>query len=139
MANESRLREVAYLQHGCNVFDEKKGSCTPLGFWTEQDILAYIKQFGLDYAEIYGDIVEVEDEEGNKTYETTGENRTGCIYCMFGIHMEGTPNRFQRLEKTHPQLYKYCMESLGFKEVCEFMNVPYKNKEENNPNNNEGE
>lgn len=127
MANESKMREAVYLKSGCNVFDEKKGSCTPLGFWTEQDVLAYIKKFNLEYAEVYGDIVEETNLLGETTYSTTGEKRTGCIFCMYGIHLEKGENRFQRMEKTHPQLHSYCMDKLGFKEVCEFMDIPYKN------------
>ena len=127
MANESKMREATYLKTGCNVFDEKKGSCTPLGFWTEQDILGYIKMFNLEYASVYGDIVEETDLMGNVTLKTTGEQRTGCIFCMYGIHLEKGENRFQRLERTHPQLQSYCMNTLGFKEVCEFMNIPYSN------------
>ena len=50
-----------------------------------------------------------------------------CIFCMYGIHLEKGENRFQRLERTHPQLHSYCMNTLGFKEVCEFMGIPYKN------------
>ena len=77
MANESKMREAAYLKTGCNVFDEKKGSCIPFGFWTEQDILGYIKMFNLEYASVYGDIVEETDLMGNVTLKTTGEKRTG--------------------------------------------------------------
>ena len=51
-----------------------------------------------------------------------------CVYCGFGVHLEKEPNRYQRLEQTHPQLYNYCMDKLGFKEVCEYMNIPYKNE-----------
>ena len=45
-------------------------------------------------------------------------------------NVEKEPNRYQRLELTHPQLHEYCMNKLGFKEVCEYMNIPYTNKEE---------
>ena len=127
MASESKMREAVYLKSGCNVFDEKKGSCTPLGFWTEQDILRYIKMFNLEYASVYGDIVEETGLLGNTTLKNTGEKRTGCIFCMYGIHLEKGENRFQRLERTHPQLHSYCMNTLGFKEVCEFMKIPYSN------------
>jgi len=27
---------------------------------------------------------------------------------------------------THPQLHKYCIEKLGYKEVMGYMNIPYK-------------
>lgn len=129
MASESQLRRSQYLRAGgCNSFDSKRVNSRPLGFWTEQDILEYLVKFKLEYATIYGDIIK--NEEGK--WVTTGERRTGCVFCGFGVHMEKSPNRYQRLEKTHPQLHQYCMDKLGFKEVCEYMNIPYKNEEVEN-------
>lgn len=140
MAQESTLRKQSYLKHGCNAFDSKRPTSTPLGFWTEQDILAYIQLYDLKIASVYGDIIE---QDGKLI--TTKCDRTGCVFCGFGVHLEKEPNRYQRLEKTHPQLHTYCMDKLGFKEVCEFMNIPYKNEEESeeekvdNSNNGEGD
>lgn len=127
MAVESKLREETYLRTGCNIFTEGKEKCSPISFWTEQDILEYIIKFNLNYASIYGNIIK--NEQGK--WETTGEKRTGCVFCGFGVHLEKTPNRYQRLEKTHPQLHSYCMEKLGFRTVCEYMNIPYNNQEVN--------
>jgi hypothetical protein len=47
------------------------------------------------------------------------------MFCMFGCHLEKTPNRFQRMKVTHPKQYAYCMEQLGLKEVLEYIGVPY--------------
>lgn len=118
MACESKMRESVYLKSGCNVFDERKGVCTPLGFWTDQDILEYIIKFNLKIPSVYGNIIE---KDGKLT--TTGEKRTGCIYCGFGVHLEKGINRYQRLKRTHPQLFDYCMYKLGFKEVCDRMGI----------------
>lgn len=126
MAHESKQREQSYLQTGCNIFTQGKEKCNPLGFWTEQDILEYIVTHKLQYASVYGDII----KDKNNKWITTGEKRTGCIFCMYGIHLEKGINRFQRLELTHPQLHDYCMNKLGFKQVCEYMNIPYENKKE---------
>lgn len=123
MASESNLRTQSYLKNGCNAFESKRPISQPLGFWTEQDILAYIKMFNLEIASVYGDIVEDQDK-----LKTTKCDRTGCVYCMFGIHLEKGENRLQRLEKTHPQLHDYCINKLGLKEVCEYMDIPYDNK-----------
>ena len=122
MASESNLREQAYLRNGCNAFNSKRPISTPIGFWTEQDILEYIVKYGLKIAKVYGDVVK---QDGK--FITTGCQRTGCIFCGFGVHLEKGQNRYQRLEETHPQLHDYCMNKLGFKDVCEFMNIPYKN------------
>ena len=127
LAEESTLRQQSYLKTGCNAFEGKRPNSTPLGFWKEQDILEYIYINKLPINKAYGDVVYEENLLGNKKYSTTKCDRTGCIYCGFGVHLEKEPNRYQRLELTHPQLYNYCMNKLGFKEVCKYMNIPYKN------------
>ena len=154
MAAESRLRYQHWLENGCNAFDGKNPSSQPLSFWTEQDILHYIKQFDVPYCSVYGEIVPVVDGEqfeGQLTtfdvlndydgtlLKTTGCNRTGCIFCMFGCHLEKEPNRFQRLKETHPRQYEYCIgggeyvdgkwqpskEGLGLGKVLDYINVKY--------------
>lgn len=40
---------------------------------------------------------------------TTGCRRTGCVFCGFGAHLEKDETRFQRLKRTHPKLYSYCI------------------------------
>ena len=121
MASESRLRLKVWLDYGCNIFDSQRAKSNPLSFWTEQDILKYIKEYNLGYAKVYGDIIE--DENGK--LKTTGEHRTGCIFCAFGVHLEEEPNRFQRLKETHPKLWDYCMREngLNMKEVLEYIGV----------------
>lgn len=155
MAEESQLRYQKWLQHGCNAFETKEPKSQPMSFWTEQDVLHYIKKFNVPYASVYGDIVPAsEDEqiEGQLTafdilgdydgtqLKTTGCNRTGCIFCMFGCHLEKEPNRFQRLKETHPRQYEYCInggemvdgkwqpskEGLGLGKVLDYINVKYK-------------
>lgn len=121
MADDSLLRKNMYLKSGCNSFDSARPKSMPIGFWTEQDILQYIKNNNLELCSIYGDIVQ--DENGK--LKTTGNNRTGCIWCMFGLQYDGEENRFQRLKITHPELHDYCMNKLGMKEVLEFMSEPY--------------
>lgn len=121
MATESKQRKGMYLKDGCNAFDNKRPKSTPLGFWTEQDILQYITENNIKISSVYGDII-IE----NQIYKTTGEHRTGCIYCAYGIFADGEPNRFQRLKETHPTQYKYCMEKLGMAEVLDYIGVDYK-------------
>lgn len=117
MASEGLNRENEWLKNGCNAFDAVNRSSRPMSFWTEQDVLQYIKENNLKIASVYGDIVskddvnyEYEDEliPGGKLY-TTGCARTGCIFCAFGCHLEKEPSRFQRLKKTHPRQYEYCI------------------------------
>lgn len=54
-------------------------------------------------------------------YRTTGVSRTGCVFCCYGVHLEPTPNRFDRLKETHAQLHDYCMDKLGLKEVLDYV------------------
>lgn len=127
MAGESKLRENAWLLHGCNAFESKNPSSSPLAFWTEQDVLQYIVENNIDYATVYGEIKQ--DENGK--YYTTGVNRTGCMFCMFGVHLEKNPNRFQKMKETHPIQYAYCMKpmaegGLGIAEILDYIGVEYK-------------
>lgn len=127
MASESKLRLQKWLQYGCNAFEKGRPSSQPLSFWTEQDVLHYIKKYSVPYCSVYGDIV-VDDTGNEEAIEgqvniidylecwtdqdklrTTGCDRTGCVYCAFGCQLEGEPNRFQRLKQTHPRQWEYCI------------------------------
>lgn len=107
MAGESSLRATNYLQNGCNNFNSTRPMSTPMGFWTEKDVWEYIHKYDIPYSEIY-----------DKGYE-----RTGCMFCMFGVHLEKGENRFQRLRKTHPKVHEYCMTKLGIKKVLDYIDV----------------
>lgn len=140
MACESPNREQSWRENGCNAFEARVPVSQPLAFWTEQDILHYIKQFNVPYCPVYGEIkvkqhdtIEGQmnlidylgDYEPEDVLETTGCNRTGCMFCMFGCHLDKKPNRFQRMKQTHPKQYAYCMEQLDLKEVLDYIGVPY--------------
>lgn len=109
MASDSRLRQTSYLENGCNSFDTKRPMSTPMAFWLEQDVWDYIHQFNVPYSKIYD----------------MGYDRTGCMFCMFGVHMEKGENRFQRMKRTHPQLYNYCINNLGIGKCLDLINIPY--------------
>lgn len=127
MACESMVRKKSYLKHGCNAFDASEPTCQPMGFWTEQDVLAYVRSRGLEIASVYGDIVE--DDLLGESLSLTGVKRTGCMFCMFGVHLDGEPNRFQRMKQTHPKQYDYCMNKLGLADVLDFIGVDRELKE----------
>lgn len=118
LATDSKTREKTYLQHGCNAYDMKTPRSTPLGFWTEQDILTCIVNHQIKIADVYGKIVK---DSSTRLFHTTGARRTGCVFCAFGIHMDEGPNRFQRMAKTHPRLWTYCMEKLGLRDVFQYI------------------
>lgn len=120
LADESSLRLQKWLKNGCNAFNNKRPVSQPLSFWREQDILLYLLKYDKNYAEVYGKIIgRYKDlefstsrlkkimEKAPKTWEdrielaTTGAERTGCMFCGFGCHLEKSPNRFQRMKETH--------------------------------------
>lgn len=115
-ASESQVRTQAWVRHGCNAFEGNKQTSQPLSFWNEQDVLQYILLNGLEIASVYGDIITF-DDEGNEYPAYYGCSplkcsqcqRTGCVYCGFGFHLEKGETRFQRLAKTHPKQYEYCI------------------------------
>lgn len=115
-ASESALRAQKFMQNGYYTLEGKKAQCTPMSIWTDDDVWAYINRFNLPYCKIYD----------------MGYDRTGCVFCGFGAHLDKEPNRFQRLQRTHPELWRYCMKpyddgGLGLREVLEFMGIPYEN------------
>lgn len=117
MTEESANRKTAWLKTGCNSFEGKIAS-RPMSFWTKQDVLQYIKKYKVKIADCYGEVVPV-DKDNNVTFEDikdhyifSGVQRTGCIYCMFGCHLDtqkGGINRFALLKQTQPKLFDYCM------------------------------
>lgn len=158
LAEESIKRRDAWMKTGCNAFDIKRPQSQPMAFWTEQDVLHYIKKYDVPYCSVYGDIrvKQIVDNdrvlegqinlidylgcyEPEDQLETTGCSRTGCIFCMFGCHLEKAPNRFQRLKETHPRQYEYCIgggemvdgkwqpnkEGLGLGHVLDYIGVKY--------------
>jgi len=103
MASDSSNRLISYLRHGCNSFEGRIMS-TPMAFWLEADVWAYLKTHNVPYSSIYD----------------MGYARTGCMFCMFGLHLEET-DRFQRMFKTHPKIYKFCMDKLKLCEVIAYL------------------
>lgn len=148
MASESKMRTQKWLQNGCNGFDMKSPISNPMAFWTEQDVLLYIKEYNIPIASVYGEVVvdyeaegqlegqmdmsELESrfgifDTGRRLLKTTGCNRTGCMFCGYGCHLEKSPNRFERMKETHPKQYDYIMRTteeggLNYKEVIDWIN-----------------
>ena len=132
MASESRLRMRVWLQKGCNAFDSKKQVSNPMMFWTEQDVLQFIKQNNIPIASVYGDVIpmthQITAHRESPKLKTTGCSRTGCVFCGFGCHLEKPgEGRFERLKQTHPKLYDYVMRpwddgGLGYKNMIDWMN-----------------
>lgn len=147
MAAESKLRTVQWKTNGCNGFDMKKPISNPMAFWTEQDVLLYIKKFGVEICSVYGEVVRVMDDDtldgqlciedldisfglfdlGNWPLKTSGCERTGCMFCGYGCTQEKGEGRFVMMKRTHPKQYDYIMRpweegGLNYKEVIDWIN-----------------
>lgn len=140
MASESTIRTQKWLQHGCNGFDMASPISNPMSFWTEQDVLLYIKLYNIPIASVYGDIIaesgieyELSADVGifdkeRPFLKTTGCQRTGCMFCGFGCHLEKPgKGRFSRMKETHPKQYDYIMKpteqgGLGYKDIIDWIN-----------------
>lgn len=129
MAEESERRKTAWLKTGCNSFESKIPNSTPMSFWTDQDVLHYIRDNNIKIASVYGEIINADDTISlfNNVYadklKTTGEQRTGCMFCPVGCHLDKGENKFQRMKKTHPKIWNYCMNQLGMAEVLDYIGV----------------
>jgi 3'-phosphoadenosine 5'-phosphosulfate sulfotransferase (PAPS reductase)/FAD synthetase len=112
----------------------------PMSFWTEQDVLRYIKENNIPICSVYGEIVSDSGDElvgqmdiadyglakDVRQLKTTGCDRTGCMFCGFGCHLNND-DRFARMKETHPQIYDYIMRSkeeggLNYKEIIDWIN-----------------
>ena len=142
MASESRLRTQVWLRNGCNAFDAKHKVSNPMSFWTEQDVLLYIYQNHLPICSVYGEVVKETEVDGQIDFEdlgifdlgrptlkTTGCDRTGCMLCGFGCHLDtrkGGTSRFVRLKETHPKMHNllYVCKNSGvtFAEAIDWIN-----------------
>ena len=111
MASDSDQRELTYMRRGgCNSYTRNTGSW-PLAIWRERDIWEYIKNRGLPHSSIYD----------------KGYYRTGCMFCLFGIHLDcgfKGENRIQTLARTHPKLWEFYLNRTRLGEVMEYMGFP---------------
>lgn len=152
MGDESRLRYASWIRSGCNAFDGKDPKSKPMSFWLNQDVLHYIEQENIPICSVYGDIMAFDGENYypstlcDAPLKCTGCQRTGCIFCGFGAHLEkGDDRRFIRLKETHPKHWKFAIEGgewdtdglwkpsktpghvgLGMGRVLDFIGVEYK-------------
>lgn len=121
MAAESKKRTQGWMKTGCNAFESDRPQSNPIAFWTEQDVLQYIRRYNLEIPSVYGEIVYAEEPGQMRMEEiaggdfgcdelcTTGCHRTGCIFCAYGAHLSKGWDRFLRLRETHPRQYEYCV------------------------------
>ncbi len=119
MAQESRNRRTTWITHGCNIFDGDRPKSNPMSFFLQNDVLEYIYRNNLPIAAPYGKVVAKSEKYGQYNildiigpyegcqYCTTGCDRTGCIYCLFGITSD--LHRIERLQKLEPERADYVL------------------------------
>ena len=75
------------------------------------------------------------DSNEKGEYTTTGEDRTGCSLCGFGIHLEKRPHRFDRLRERNEKEWEYLMfnlceddngEKYGWGRVLDYIGVDWR-------------
>ncbi|MDR1556213.1 MAG: phosphoadenosine phosphosulfate reductase family protein [Tannerellaceae bacterium] len=91
MAEESIIRQSAWLRTGCNSFGKRHSKSKPFSVWTNRDIQSYISRFNVRICDLYKD---------------PRIHRTGCMFCGFGAHLE-TFSRYELLKERYPKLYDY--------------------------------
>lgn len=152
-AAESLMRTQAWIGHGCNSYSiqGREAKSAPLSPWLEQDVLHYIKRNHIEICSVYGDVVYTDADandldlavDPDMPLHCTGCQRTGCMFCTFGVQMEKGETRYQRMRRTHPRQYEFMLgggewitengrqlwqptkHGLGFARVFEMVNEIY--------------
>lgn len=140
MASEGGQRADALEEHGCNYFGKTTARSCPFAFFFHSDVVHLAVDLKVHIPEIYGEvkISENKNEFGDYEYSTTGEQRTGCSMCGFGIQLESRPHRFDRLYERNPKewdfwMNKCCTDKEGIKygwgRVLDYIGIPWRDPE----------
>lgn len=140
MASEGGQRADALEEHGCNYFGKTTARSCPFAFFFHSDVIHLAVDLGVHIPEIYGNIKisEEKNEFGDYEYSTTGEQRTGCSMCGFGIQLETRPHRFDRLYERNPKewdfwMNKCCVDEEGVRygwgRVLDYIDIPWRDPE----------
>lgn len=101
-AAESLMREMNYLQTGCNFrFANGNYHSKPFGAMTLDGVLYAIQYRNVPICGDYGSIIKTADGH----YTCTKTNRTGCALCGFGCQFDC--ERFVRIQETEPAKVKF--------------------------------
>ena len=140
MASEGGQRADALEEHGCNYFGKTTARSCPFSFYFHSDVIHLAVDLNVHIPEIYGDVVisKEKNEFGDYEYSTTGEQRTGCSMCGFGIQLETRPHRFDRLYERNRREWEYWMRMCckdkdgtpyGWGRVLDYIGVPWEDPE----------
>ena len=140
MASEGGQRADALEENGCNYFGKTTARSCPFAFFYHSDVVHLAVDLGVHIPDIYGEVKISEElnEYGDHEYTTTGEQRTGCSMCGFGIQMEKRPHRFDRLYERSPQEWDFWMNKCvrdengslyGWGRVLDYIGIPWRDPE----------
>ena len=103
----------------------------PFAIFQRQDLLQLALDLNVPVPAVYG---EIRKDENGLLY-TTGEQRTGCSMCGFGIQLVKRPHRFDRLRQRSPKEWDYWMnrccedengEKYGWGRVLDYIGVEWR-------------
>ena len=137
MASEGGQRADALEEHGCNYWGKTTARSAPFSFYLHSDVVHLAVDLGVHIPEIYGEVVISEEAKrnGDHEYSTTGEQRTGCSMCGFGIQLEERPHRFDRLYARSPKEWEFWMNrcckdengtEYGWGRVLDYIGIPWR-------------
>lgn len=107
-AGEGTLRLQQARMHKCNIFGDRPKS-KPLNVFTEENVWDMILSNKIPYCTIY-------DDQTIEGKIISGEKRTGCAYCAFGVQFDHPSNtKFHRLYYRDRKRYKSIMDKLGYR------------------------
>lgn len=140
MASEGGQRADALEENGCNYWGKTTARSCQFAFYYHSDVVHLAVDLKVHIPEIYGDVVieTVPNAFGDYEYKTTGEQRTGCSMCGFGIQMEKRPHRFDRLYERNPKEWAFWMEACctdengqkyGWGRVLDYIGIPWRDPE----------
>lgn len=130
MQVEGGQRRFSLRRYGCNYVGKGTARSCPFNYFSRQDLLTLALDLKAPVPEIYGEIVM---EDGK--LKTSKAQRTGCVICGFGLHLESRPHRFDRLYMRNPKGWDYWMNNCckdddgtpyGWGRVCDYIGVEWR-------------
>lgn len=140
MASEGGQRADALEENGCNYFGATTARSCPFAFFFHSDVVHLAVDLGVHIPQIYGDVVisDTVNDFGDYEYSTSGEQRTGCSMCGFGIQLEKRPHRFDRLYGRNRKEWEFWMlkcctteegERYGWGKVLDYLGIAWRDPE----------
>lgn len=122
MASEGGRRAKSLKINGCNYFGASTIRSAPFAIFQREDVLQLALEMDQWYHDhwrmfpaaepldtivpaIYGEIAQKQDG----TLYTTKAQRTGCLICGFGVHLDKRPHKFDLIYKDNPVQWEKLM------------------------------